>query len=235
MDTPRSHYRGYRFPPEIISYCVWLYFRFSMSFRDVELLMAQRGVIVTYETTRSWCERFGRDYAKRIRARSGELGNTWHLDEVFIKIGGRLHYLWRAVDQAGSVLDILIQSKRSKKASTPFRRLLPRLTYAARAVVTDKLASYRAVCAELLPNALHLRGKALSNRGENSRLPMRERERRVRRFKSSRHAQRFLSTFGMIADLFNVGRHLMSAASYRVSLGRRFAVWKEVTGVPAVA
>ena len=174
MDTPGSPYRGYRFPAEIISYCVWLYFRFSVSYRDVEELMAERGVTVTYETIRAWCERFGRDYAKRIRARRGTLGDTWHLDEVFIKIGGRLQYLWRAVDQDGSVLDILVQPRRNKRAATRFfKKLLRRMKYAPRIVVTDKLASYSAPCAELLPNTAHRRDKGLNNRAENSHQPTR--------------------------------------------------------------
>jgi putative transposase len=147
MDTHASPYRGYRFTPEIIVHCVWMYFRFSVSYRDVEELMAERGVTVTYETIRAWRERFGRGYAKRIRARRGRLGDTWHLDEVFIRIGGRLQYLWRAVDQDGSVLDILVQSRRSKKAAARFfRKLLRGLRYAPRVVVTDKLASYSAPC-----------------------------------------------------------------------------------------
>ena len=236
MDTHASPYRGYRFPPEIIAHCVWTYFRFSVSYRDVEVLMAERGVTVTYETIRAWCERFGRDYAKRIRARRGKLGDTWHLDEVFIKIGGRLQYLWRAVDQDGSVLDIFVQSRRSKKAATRFfRKLLRGLKYAPRVVVTDKLASYSAPCAELLPNTLHRRDKGLNNRAENSHQPTRQRERRMRGFKSARHAQRFLSIFGIITDLFSVGRHLLSAVNYRTALSRRFIEWREVAGVSAAA
>ena len=236
MDTHASPYRGYRFPPEIIAHCVWMYFRFSVSYRDVEVLMAERGVTVTYETIRAWCERFGRDYAKRIRARRGKLGDTWHLDEVFIKIGGRLQYMWRAVDQDGSVLDILVQSRRSKRAATRFfRKLLRGLKYAPRVVVTDKLASYSAPCAELLPSTVHRRDKGLNNRAENSHQPTRQRERQMRGFKSARHAQRFLSTFGMITDLFSVGRHLLSAMSSRTALSRRFAEWREVAGVSAVA
>ena len=236
MSTIASSYRGYRFPPEIISHSVWLYFRFSVSYRDVEELMAERGVTVTYETIRTWCERFGRDYAKRIRAQRGPLGDTWHLDEVFIRIGGRLQYLWRAVDQDGSVLDILVQSRRSKKAAARFfRKLLRGLKYAPRVVVTDRLASYIAPCAELLPNTVHRRDKGLNNRAENSHQPTRERERRMRGFKSARHAQRFLSLFDMVADLFSVGRHLLSAASYRKALGRRFVQWRELTGVSAIA
>ena len=109
MNSPCSPYHGYRFPPEIIGYCVWLYFRFSVSYRNIEELMAERGVTVTYETIRAWCYKFGQDYAKRIRARRGQLGDRWHLDEVYLKIGGCVQYLWRAVDQDGSVLDILVQ------------------------------------------------------------------------------------------------------------------------------
>jgi putative transposase len=198
--------------------------------------MAERGVTVTYETIRAWCERFGRDYTKRIRARRGKLGDTWHLDEVFIKIGGRLQYLWRAVDQDGGVLDILVQSRRSKKAATRFfRKLLRGVRYAPRVVVTDKLASYSAPCAELLPYTVHRRDKGLNNRAENSHQPTRERERRMRGFKSARHAQRFLSIFGMITDLFSVGRHLLSAVNYRAALSRRFVEWREVAGVSAAA
>jgi putative transposase len=234
MNIPRSPYRGYRFPPEIISYCVWLYFRFSVSYRDIEELMAERGVTVTYETIRAWCYKFGKDYAKRIRARRGQLGDTWHLDEVYLKIDGRLQYLWRAVDQDGSVLDILVQPRRDKKAAARFfKKLLRGLRYAPRVVVTDRLASYIAPCAELLPNAVHRRAKGLNNRAENSHQPTRERERRMRGFKSVGHAQRFLSIFGVVADLFGVGRHLLSALNYRAALSRRFVEWRSIVGVPA--
>jgi putative transposase len=155
MNPPTSPYRGYRFPPQIISHCVWLYFRFSLSFRDVEVLMAQRGVVVTYESIRAWCEKFGRDYAKRNRARRGKLGDIWHLDEVFLKIGGRMQYQWRAVDQDGSVLDILVQLRRSKKAALRFfRKLLRCARYAPRVVVTDKLASYVAPCGIVRLNSI---------------------------------------------------------------------------------
>jgi putative transposase len=236
MNSPRSPYRGYRFPPEIISYCVWLYFRFSVSYRDTEELMAERGVIVTYESIRAWCYKFGQDYAKRIRARRGRLGDTWHLDEMYLNIGGRLQYLWRAVDQDGSVLDILVQPRRDKKAAARFfRKVLQGLGYVPRVVVTDKLASYIAPCAELLPNTVHRRDKGLNNRAENSHQSTRERERRMRGFKSVRHAQRFLSIFGLVADLFGVGRHLLSARNYRTALSRRFIEWRSIAGVPTVA
>jgi putative transposase len=144
---------------------VWLYFRFSVSYRDIEELKAERGVTVTYETIRAWCYKFAQDYAKRIRARRGQLGDTWHLDEVYLKIGGRLQYLWRAVDQDGSVLDILVQPHRDKEpAARFFKKLLRGLRYAPRVVVTDRLASYTAPCAELLPNTVHRRDKGFNNR-----------------------------------------------------------------------
>ncbi len=236
MNSARSPYRGYRFPPEIISYCVWLYFRFSVSYRDIEELMAERGVVVTYETIRTWCYKFGQDYAKRIRARCGQLGDTWHLDEVCLSIGGRLQYLWRAVDQDGSILDILVQPRRDKKAAARFfKKLLRRLRYAPRVVVTDRLASYSAPCAELLPNTAHRRDKGMNNRAENSHQSTRERERRMRGFKSARHAQRFLSIFGLVGDLFSMGRHLLSAPNYRTALSRRFIEWRSIAGVPAAA
>ena len=234
MNIPRSPYRGYRFPPEIISYCVWLYFRFSVSYRDIEELMAERGVTVTYETVRARCHKFGQDYAKHLRARRGQLGDTWHLDEVYLKIGGRLQYLWRAVDQDGSVLDILVQPHRDKKAAARFfKKLLRGLRYAPRVVVTDRLASYVAPCAELLPDTVHRRDKGLNNRAENSHQSTRERERRMRGFKSTGQAQRFLPIFGMVADLFGIGRHLLSARSYRAALGRRFVEWRSIAGVTA--
>ena len=234
MNIPRSPYSGYRFPSEIISYCVWLYFRFSVSYRDIEELMAERGVTVTYESIRAWCYKFGRDYAKRIRARRGRLGDTWHLDEVYLKIAGRLQYLWRAVDQDGSVLDVLVQPRRDKKAAARFfRKLLRGSKYLPRVVVTDRLASYMAPRAELLPNTMHRRDKGLNNRAENSHQSTRERERRMRGLKSVAHAQRFLSIFGLVADLFGVGRHLLSARNYRVALSRRFIEWRSIAGVPA--
>ncbi|MGC5808093.1 IS6 family transposase [Ralstonia pseudosolanacearum] len=232
MKTPASPYHGHRFPAAIISHCVWLYFRFPLSYRDVEEMMAERGVVVSYETIRAWCEKFGRHYAKQIRVRRGRLGDTWHLDEVFLKIGGRLQYLWRAVDQDGSVLDILVQPKRDKRAAERFfRKLLRGEGYAPRVVVTDKLASYTAPCAKLVCGAMHVRDKGANNRAENSHQPTRVRERRMRRFKSAAHAQRFLLTFGMVHDLFSVSRHTLSAENARLARARRFEEWRYIAGI----
>ncbi len=140
MHTAPSPFRRHRFPSEIISHSVWLYFRFALSFRDVEEIMAMRGVLLTYETIRAWCRKFGQTFAHELRRRRRpQPGDKWHLDEVLIKINGKVQYLWRAVDQNGNVLDTLVQSRRNKKAAKPFfRKLLKRLHYVPRVIITDK-------------------------------------------------------------------------------------------------
>ena len=230
MRTSVSPYHRHRFPAEIISHCVWLYFRFALSFRDVEEMLAMRGVALSYETVREWCLKFGQTYANGLRHKSPRPGDTWHLDEVFLKINGRLHYLWRAVDQDGDVLDILVQSHRDKKAAKKFfRKLLKRLRYVPRMMITDKLRSYRAAKAEVMPSVEHCQHKYQNNRAENSHQPTRLRERVMRRFKSAGHAQRFLSAFGTIASHFRVGRHLYRAHTYREVMKARFVTWGEVS------
>src|ERR1700674_4578920 len=235
MNTPNVDllsYCGYRFPATVISHCVWLYFRFSLSYRDVEEMMAERGVVVSYETIREWCQKFEQAYAKCLRIRRGRLGDRWHLDEVFLRINGRLQYLWRAVDQDGEVLDILVQPRRNKWAAKKFfRKLLKRLQYSPRRIITDQLRSYAAAKAEVMPCVDHHQQKRLNNRAENSHQPTRERERRMRGFKSAGHAQRFLSTFGVIASFFRPGRHLLAAQNYRERMRRRFAQWRELAGL----
>ena len=229
MSTSDSLYHRHRFPTEIISHSVWLYFRFALSFRDVEEMLAMRGVALSYETVREWCLKFGQTYANDLRCRSPRTGDRWHLDEVFLKINGRVHYLWRAVDQDGDVLDILVQSHSDKKAAKKFfRRLLKTLRYVPRALITDKLRSYSAAKAEVLPSVEHHEQKYQNNRAENSHQPTRLRERVMRRFKSAGQAQRFLSAFGIITSHFRVGRHLYKAHSYRELMKSRFAVWEEV-------
>ena len=201
MDTSAApSYRGYRFPAEIISQCVWLYFRFCLSFRDVQEMMLERGVVVSHEAVRLWCLKFGAEYARRFRHRGDRPGDTWFLDEVFCKINGQLVHLWRAVDQEGEVLDILVQSKRNTHApKRSFKKLLKGLQYSLRALVTDKLSSYVTAHGKLIPEIEHGRGGRLNNGSENSHQPTRERERRMRRFKSMKHAQRFLSTHGQVS------------------------------------
>ena len=235
MRTSVSLYRRHRFPAEIISHCVWLYFRFTLSFRDIEEMLAMRGVCLTYETVREWCLKFGQTYANGLRRRSPRPGDQWHLDEVFLKINGRLHYLWRAVDQDGDVLDILVQSRRDKKAAKKFfRKLLKESRYVPRVIITDKLKSYSAAKAEVMLGVEHLQQKYQNNRAENSHQPTRLRERVMRRFKSSGHAQRFLSVFGVINSHFRVGRHLYRASGYRAVLKSRFAEWKRAICVEAI-
>src|SRR6266403_2791076 len=230
MYTYESLYRRHRFPAEIISHCVWLYFRFAMSFRDVEEILAMRGVSLSYETFREWCLKFGQTYANGLRRKSPRSGDRWHLDEVFLKINGRAHYLWRAVDQDGDVLDILVQSRRDKKAAKKFlRKLLKGLRYVPRVIITDKLKSYSSARVEVMPSVEHLQQKYQNNRAENSHQPTRLQEKLMRRFKSAGHAQRFLSVFGIITSFFRVGRHLYRANGYREVMKTRFAVWKEAT------
>jgi putative transposase len=192
MRTSLSPYYRHRFPAEIISHCVWLYFRFALSFRDVEEMMSSRGVQMSYESIREWCRKFGQTYANELRRKSPRPGDRWHLDEVFLKINGQLHYLWRAVDQDGDVLDILVQSRRDKKAAKKFfRKLLKGFGYVPRVIVTDKLRSYSAAISEIIPSVEHVQQKYQNNRAENSHQPTRLRERMMRRFKSGGHRKNF--------------------------------------------
>jgi putative transposase len=229
-------YRRHRFPPAIIGHAVWLYFRFALSYRDVEELLAERGVIVTYETIRQWCQKFGQAYANELRRRRPRPGDKWHMDEVFVSINGVQHYLWRAIDQDGNVLDILVQSRRDKAAARKFfRRLLKGLAYVPRVLITDKLASYGAARREVLPSVEHRRHTGLNNRAEHSHQPTRERERRMRRFKSPGHAQRFLAADGPSAGHCRPRRHRLTAEAYRQIRAERFATRRAVTGTPALA
>jgi putative transposase len=232
--SPR--YKRHRFPPELIAHAVRLYFRFALSYRDVEELLAERGVVVTYETIRQWCQKFGQPYANALRRRRPRPGDKWHLDEVFITIDGQTHYLWRAVDQDGEILDILVQRRRNKTAAKKFfRKLLKGVRYVPRVVITHKLASYGAAKREVLPSVEHRQHKRLNTRAENSHQPTRERERRMRRLKSPGHAQRFLSAYGPIAAHCRPRRHRLCAAAYRRIRRECFAAWREVAGLPAVA
>ncbi len=220
----------------IISHAVWLYFRFALSYRDVEELLAERGIVLTYETVRQWCRKFGQAYANGLRHRRAQPGDKWHLDEVFITINGATHYLWRAVDQDGQVLDILVQSRRNTAAAKEFfRKLFTGLQYVPRVLITDKLACYSAAHREILPSVEHRRHKGLNNRAENSHQPTRERERRMRRFKSPGHAQRFLAAHGPIASHVRPRRHRLAADAYRQTRDQRFATWRVVTGTPVIA
>ncbi len=236
MHTAPALYRRHRFPAEIISHTVWLYFRFALSFRDVEEVMAVRGITLTYETIREWSLKFGQTYADELRRRRPRPGDKWHLDEMFIKINGKDHYLWRDVDQDGNVLDILVQSRRNKMAAKRFfRKLLKGLRYVPRVIITDKLKSYDAAKAEIMPGVEHRQHKGLNNRAENSHQPTRVREKMMRKFKSAGHAQRFLSAFSVIWSHFRPRRHLLRAAHYRAEMQIRFTTWAEVSCVQMAA
>ncbi len=232
MTSQLPSYHGYRFPREIISHAVWLYHRFGLSFRDAEDLLAQRGIIVTYETIRQWCRTFGPVYARTLRRRRGRMGDTWHLDELFVNIQGRQQYLWRAVDEDSDVLDILVQSRRNRRAAIRFfRKLLKRQGCVPRRLITDKLRSYSAARHTVMPSVVHCTDQYANNRAEVSHQPTRQRERQMRRFKSAAQTQRFLSVHGPVQNLFRVGRHLLQAVHHRLLRTQAFGVWREVTCV----
>ena len=227
---PTSLYRGHRFPREVISHAVWLYFRFHLSFRDVQDLLAERGVVVSHEAIRQWCTKFGPTYAAGLRQRRARPGDKWYLDEVLLKIRGKRHWLWRAVDQDGIVLDILVQGRRDQAAAERFlRQVLHSCEYEPRVVITDKLASYVPAVKRVLPRSEHRRHKRLNNRAENSHLPTRKRERVLQRFKSAEHAQRFLSPFSAVCNHFRLRRHRLTASAYRQVRTERHATWLQVT------
>jgi putative transposase len=191
---------------------------------------------VSYEAIRQWCRKFGQAYANQLRRRRPKPGDKWHLDEVFLTIKGERHYLWRAVDQEGHILDILVQRRRDKHAAkTFFRKLLKRLTYVPRVIVTDQLKSYGAARREILPSVEHRQPRYLNNRAENSHQPTRQREQRMQRFKAPGQAQRFLAAYGPITDYFRPRRHLLPAPIYREEMRQRFQSWREIATLAAAA
>jgi len=220
-------YKRHRFPPEIIQHVVWLYHRFNLSARDVEDLMAERGIAVSYESIRLWCIKFGCHYARRLRQRHQGYGDTFFIDEIFVKIQGKQHYLWRAVDQDGEVQDVFLQRRRDGQAAKRFfKRLLRASGNEPRRIVTDKLRSYGVAHREIMPETIHDTTQYANNRAELSHQPTRVRERGMRRFKSVHQAQRFLSAHAAVYNLFNLGRHLISAKHYQIFRQRAFASWK---------
>jgi putative transposase len=232
MKSDRSRYYGHRFPSAIISYAVWVYHRFCLSFRDVEDLLAERGIVVSYETIRLWCQKFGPDYARKLKRRQGRLGDIWHLDEVFIRINGQQQYLWRAVDQDGDVIDIMVQPRRDQRAAERFfRKLLRGQGKEPFRIITDKLRSYSAAVRTILCDVAHNTERYTNNRAEASHQPTRQKERQMRRFKSAGQAQRSLSLHAVVQNLFRVGRHLLRSTNHRLLRSRSFAVWRTVTAV----
>lgn len=221
-----STYKRHRFPSDIISHAVWLYYRFNLSHRDIEDLLAERGIIVTRESIRLWCIKFGAVYTRRLKRKRGGYGDTFYIDEVFVRVNGKQHYLWRAVDQDGDVVDVYLQAKRDGAAAKRFfKRLLRSNGEEPRKIVTDKLRSYGIAHRELIPNSIHSTIQYENNRAEQSHESTRVRERGMRRFKSVRQAQRFLGAHAAVQNLFNLGRHLIRAQHYRELRMSAFGEW----------
>ena len=231
-------YKRHRCPPDIISYAVWLYYRFNLSHRDIEDLLAERGIIVTRESIRLWYPKhslrswgrlyikFDALYARRLKRRHRGYGNTFYIDEVFVRVNGKQHYLWRAVDQDGEVVDVYLQAKRNGVAAKRFfRRLLRSHGREPRKIVTDKLRSYGVAHRELMPETIHSTKQYENNRAEQSHEATRVRERGIRRFRSVRQAQRFLGAHAAVSNLFNLGRHLVRAQHYRNLRVSAFTEW----------
>ena len=219
-------YKRHRFPPDIISYAVWLYYRFNLSHRDIEDLLAERGITVTRESIRLWCIKFGALYARRLKRKHRGYGDTFYIDEVFVRINGKQHYLWRAVDQDGEVVDVYLQTKRDgNSAKRFFKRLLRSHGSESRKILTDKLRSYGVAHWELILDTIHSTKQYENNRAEQSHEATRVRERGMRRFKSTSQAQRFLGAHAAVSNLFNLGRHLVRAEHYRNLRESAFADW----------
>jgi putative transposase len=219
-------YKRHRFLPDIISYAVWLYYRFNLSYRDIEDLLAERGITVSREAIRLWCIKFGALYARRLKRKHRGFGDTFYIDEVYVKINGKQHYLWRAVDQDGEVVDVYLQAKRDGAAAKRFfKRLLRSHGSEPRKIVTEKLRSYGVAHRELIAETIHSSKQYGNNRAEQSHEATRVRERGMRKFKSVRQAQRFLGAHAAISNLFNLGRHLVGAEHYRDLRVSAFNEW----------
>jgi len=232
MDTGRP--RGFRFPWVVIQHAVWLYARFTLSLRDVEELLAERGIVVSYETVRAWVARFGPAIARGLRARRGGSNGRWHLDEMLVSVGGRRMYLWRAVDGEGELLDVLVQARRDKAAALRLmRKLLRKQGRAPDTLVTDGLGSYAAAARELGLAAAHVRARSANNRAEGSHVPIRRREWRMQGFRPPGSTQRFLSVHAAVANTFATFRHLVSAAGHRRLRAEAFAAWRDAAAPAA--
>ena len=217
----------HRFPPDIIRHAVWLYARFTLSYRDVEDLLAERGLDISYESVRRWFLKFGAPIAKNLRSMRPAPSYFWHLDEMVIVIRGRRHWLWRAVDNEGEVLDFLVQSRRNAKAALKLmRRLLKKQGVAPTRITTDKLRSYHVAIRTLGLTAEHIDNKRANNRAENSHQPVRRRERKQQKFKSPGSAQRFLNIQSAVYNTFYVQRNLLDRSTFKRLRTDAFDVWK---------
>jgi putative transposase len=219
-------YRRHRFPPPIIQHAIWLYLRFTLSYRDVEELLAERGLEVSYETVRRWVVKFGPVIARRLRRHRLRPSDRWHLDEMVVRIAGKQMYLWRAVDHEGEVLDMLVQRRRDSRAALRLtRKLLRKQGFAPKLLVTDKLRSYASAFRRLGLTCRHEQGLRMNNRAENSHQVVRRRERKLQRFKSARSAQCFPSMHASVHNTFNLQRHLVSRSTLRIVRAEAAAQW----------
>jgi putative transposase len=226
--------KRHRFPPAIIAHAVWLYFRFPLSLRLVEEMLQERGIVVSYETVRRWAMKFGRDYARRLTRKRPSRRDIWHLDEVVVTIGGKQHWLWRAVDQDGYILDEIVQTRRDTKAAKRLlMRLLKKQGCPPRRMITDKLCSYAAARCQIMPAIEHRSHKGLNNRAENSHLPLRRRERAMQGFRSPGGLQRFIAVFSAVRNLFVPPRSRRSALATHLHRLNAVAQWKAVAGIAA--
>lgn len=220
-------YKRHRFPPEIIAHALWLYFRFPLSLRLVEEMLLERGILVSYETVRRWASKFGHAYTRRLRRKKPSQRDIWHLDEVVVTIAGQKHWLWRAVDQDGYVLDEIVQTRRDTKAAKRLlKRLLKKQGCPPRRMITDKLGSYAAARCQIMPAVEHRSHKRLNNRAENSHLPLRKRERAMQGFRTPGGLQRFVSVFSAVRNLFVPPRSRRSALATHLHRLNAMAAWK---------
>jgi putative transposase len=234
MSQPPISYKNHRFPRQIIAHAVWLYFRFPLSLGLVEEMLLERGIVVSYETIRRWVRKFGAAYAKRLRRKEPSRKDIWHLDEVVISIGGRKHWLWRAVDQEGYVLDEIVQTRRDTKAAKRLLfRLMKKQALVPKRIVTDKLRSYGSARRDVMPGVEHRSHKGLNNRAENSHVPLRKRERMMQRFRSVGGLQRFIAVFSAVRNVFVPPHHKRSALATHLHRIHALAQWKAVAGVTA--
>ncbi|NVO56987.1 IS6 family transposase [Rhodobacteraceae bacterium B1Z28] len=229
IPTDMARLKGFRYPREVIAYAVWAYHRLALSTADVEALLAARGVIVSRETVRLWVNRFGCHFSDCIRRDRPRPNDKWHMDEVVITIRGKKHWLWRAIDARGDVLDILVQTRRNAKAARRFFQRLVTRFGEPRVVITDKLRSYIKPIKTLAPDADHRAHKGLNNAIEVSHRPTRKREKIMGRFKSHRQAQRFLSAHDQINLIFRPRRYRLTATSYRHARSDAFSLWADYT------
>jgi putative transposase len=225
----KNIYKRHRIPSSIIQHAVWLDYRFNLSIRDVEDMLAERNISVSYEAIRLWVNKFGTEFAQRLRRRHSGFGGTYFLDEIFVRIGGTQHYLWRAVDQDGEVVDVYLQTRRDAKAAKRFFQRIVKAGRKPREIITDKLRSYGVAHRSLIPRAKHNTEQYANNRAELYHQPTRVRERVMRRFKSIKQAQRFLKGHAGVYNLLNLHRHSLGIRYFKLFRIRSFATWDAIT------